>query len=70
MAIKRYAEQIIDLASELGIQADALADVDPDIASAEAASHLRDAQRFLNAAKDALTMAIARQVGDTVSDSE
>jgi len=68
--IKRFAEQIIDLAGELGIHADTLTDSDPVIASVESALHLCDALRFLNAAKDAITVAIARQLGDSDLNNE
>jgi hypothetical protein len=60
--IKHLAEQIIDLAGELGIDADALDD-EGGISGAETVVHLRDAQRSLNMAKDALALAIARQNG-------
>jgi hypothetical protein len=61
--IKRLAEHIIDQAGELGIQADALPD-DAGIFSAEAVLHLRDTQRALNQARDALRLAIANGTGN------
>ena len=60
--IKHLAEQIIDEAGELGIDADALDD-DGGISGAEAVVHLRDAQRSLNMAKaTGLPSAVRRDV--------
>ncbi len=56
--IASVAEHIIDLAGEIGTEAEALAD-DPGISGAEAVLHLRDAQRALNQARDAVRLAIA-----------
>ena len=68
--ITHLAGHIIDLAGEIGTEAEALADVDPDIGGAVAVAHLREAQRSLEAAKGAITRSIERQSGDPVADSE
>ena len=62
--ITSLAGHIIDLASEIGTEAEALTDVDPDIGGAAAVTHLREAQRSLEAAKGAITRSIERQSGD------
>lgn len=58
--IARLASAIIDLTGELGTEAEGLAD-DPGIAGAEAVLYLRDAQRNLNQAREALRLAIANR---------
>ena len=54
--IAKLAESISDAAAGLGVDAEALAD-DAGIPGAECIIHLRDCQRCLNAAADALKLA-------------
>jgi hypothetical protein len=56
--ITRLAGHIIDLAGDVGTEAESLAD-DPGIPGAETVLHLRDAQRAMNQARDALRLAVA-----------
>ena len=59
--INILASSIIDLASEIGTEAEALAD-DPGIVGAECVFHLRDAQYALNRARDALRLSITKNL--------
>lgn len=58
--LTRLAEHIADAAAEIGVQAQAMPD-DCGIAGAECVIHLRDAQRSIQAAADALKLAIAQR---------
>jgi hypothetical protein len=55
--ITRLAASIIDLAGEIGTEAEAVPD-DSGIFGAEAVLHIRDAQQAMNQARDALRLAI------------
>jgi hypothetical protein len=63
-AITGLCESIIDDAGAIGVQAEALTDA--SIPGCEAVLHLRDAQRAINSAKDALRLAIAQRKPGTV----
>ena len=72
--IKHLAESIIDMAGTLGVDIDALPDENADIGvgirKAEIVTHLREAQRALNAAKTAKDVALAVQAGDPIARAE
>lgn len=61
--ITRLASSIIDLTGEIGTEAEALSD-DPGIAGAECVIYLRDAQRAMNQARDALRLAVANRADE------
>ena len=65
--LTRLASSIIDLAGEIGTEAEALAN-DPGITGAEAVLHLRDAQRAMNQARDTLRIAVANGINAETAD--
>jgi hypothetical protein len=58
--ITQLAEHVIDLAGEIGTDAEALPD-DAGIIGAEAVIHLRDAQQCLHQARDALRLTLTQR---------